>query len=249
MVLNQVEMGKMTETEAIEVLDLSSRDAREPLAADRKESGRALADGNRGRKPTFVSSCYFRRLADLLRLSVRYKNGELSVAKRDVSIDDLGVSTIQLTNEEKVPTIRRTVGKQIIMSEKKVRVLLAKGGLDAHDTGVKVVASALRDAGMEVIYIGLRQSPENVVQTAIQEDVDIIGISSLSGSLIPMARRLMGLVKEKNLNIPVIYGGTILKSDREELLNMGVKETFAPGASFESIVEKVKKLAGEGAAS
>ncbi|TET42338.1 MAG: methylmalonyl-CoA mutase, partial [Dehalococcoidia bacterium] len=104
------------------------------------------------------------------------------------------------------------------MSEKKVRVLLAKGGLDAHDTGVKVVASALRDAGMEVIYLGLRQLPESIVEAAIQEDVDIIGISSLSGSLIPMARRLMGLVREKNLNIPVIYGGTILKSDREELL-------------------------------
>lgn len=170
------------------------------------------------------------------------------MAKRDVSIDDLGVSTIELTNEEKVLTIRRTIGKQIIMSEKKVRVLLAKGGLDAHDTGVKVVASALRDAGMEVIYLGLRQLPESIVEAAIQEDADIIGISSLSGSLIPVARRLMRLVRERNLSIPVIYGGTILKSDREELLDMGVKQTFAPGASLREIVEKVKELAGEGAA-
>ena len=233
---------------ATQALDPSSRRAREPLAADTKERARALADGNRGRKPTFVSSCYSHRFADLLRLSVRYKKGELSVAKRDVPIDDLGVSTIELTNEEKVLTIRRTTGKQIIMSEKKVRVLLAKGGLDAHDTGVKVVASALRDAGMEVIYLGLRQLPESIVEAAIQEDADIIGISSLSGSLIPVARRLMRLVRERNLSIPVIYGGTILKSDREELLDMGVKQTFAPGASLREIVEKVKELAGEGAA-
>ena len=174
--------------------------------------------------------------------------GRLSVAKGNASIDDLGVSTVQLTNEEKLLTIKRTIGEEIIMSEKRVRVLLAKGGLDAHDTGVKVVASALRDAGMEVIYLGLRQSPESIVETAIQEDADIIGISSLSGSLIPMARRLMGLVREKHLSIPVIYGGTILKGDREELLDMGVKETFVPGASLREIVEKVKQLAGQGAA-
>jgi len=145
-----------------------------------------------------------------------------------------------LTNEEKLLTIKPTIVEETIMSEKRVRVLLAKGGLDAHDTGVKVVASALRDAGMEVIYLGLRQSPESIVETAIQEDADIIGISSLSGSLIPMARRLMA--------IPVIYGGTILKGDREELLDMGVKETFVPGASLREIVEKVKQLAGQGAA-
>lgn len=170
------------------------------------------------------------------------------MAKANASIDDLGVSTIQLTNEEKLLTIKRNIGKEIIMSEKRPRVLLAKGGLDAHDTGVKVVASALRDAGMEVIYLGLRQSPESIVETAIQEDADIIGISSLSGSLIPMARRLMGLVREKHLSTPVIYGGTILKGDREELLDMGVEETFAPGASLREIVEKVKQLAGQGAA-
>lgn len=170
------------------------------------------------------------------------------MAKGNASIDDLGATTIQLTNEEKLLTIKRTIGEEIIMSERRVRVLLAKGGLDAHDTGVKVVASALRDAGMEVIYLGLRQSPESIVETAIQEDADIIGISSLSGSLIPMARRLMGLLREKHLSTPVIYGGTILKGDREELLDMGVKETFAPGASLREIVEKVKQLAGQGAA-
>jgi methylmalonyl-CoA mutase C-terminal domain/subunit len=113
--------------------------------------------------------------------------------------------------------------------KKPIRVLLAKPGLDGHDLGVKMVAMALKDAGMEVIYMGMRQTPDNIIKAALQEDADIIGLSNLSASLIPMGDRVMKLLKDNEMDIPVVYGGTILKDDRQRLLALGIKETFAPG--------------------
>ena len=129
-----------------------------------------------------------------------------------------------------------------MVRERPIRVLLAKPGLDGHDLGVKMVALALKDAGMEVIYLGMRQTPENIVKAAIQEDADIIGLSSLSASLILMGERVMNLLKENKLDIPVVYGGTILKEDRKKLLSLVIKETFAPGTMTKDIVETFDRL-------
>ncbi len=129
--------------------------------------------------------------------------------------------------------------------EKKIRVLVAKVGLDGHDRGAKVVARALRDAGMEVIYTGIRQTPEQIVETAIQEDVDVIGISILSGAHDVLIPRVLELLKEKGAtDILVIVGGIIPKEDAEKLKQMGVAEVFGPGTMSETIInfinEKVK---------
>jgi methylmalonyl-CoA mutase C-terminal domain/subunit len=129
--------------------------------------------------------------------------------------------------------------------ENPIRILLAKPGLDGHDLGVKMVAMALKDAGMEVIYLGMRQTPENIIRAAIQEDVDIIGLSNLSASLIPMGARVMELLKEWNLDIPVVYGGTIIKEDREKLLALGIKETFSPGTMMRDIIDTFERLVPE----
>lgn len=129
-----------------------------------------------------------------------------------------------------------------MVRERPIRVLLAKPGLDGHDLGVKMVALALKDAGMEVIYLGMRQTPENIVKAAIQEDADIIGLSSLSASLILMGERVMNLLKENKVDIPVVYGGTILKEDRKKLLSLGIKETFAPGTMTKDITETFDRL-------
>ena len=128
---------------------------------------------------------------------------------------------------------------------KPIRVLLAKPGLDGHDLGVKMVAMALKDAGMEVIYMGMRQTPDNIIKAALQEDADIIGLSNLSASLIPMGDRVMKLLKENEMEIPVVYGGTILKDDRQKLLDLGIKETFAPGTMMKDIIETFEKLVPE----
>jgi len=129
------------------------------------------------------------------------------------------------------------------MSNKRpIRVLLAKPGLDGHDLGVKMVAMALKDAGMEVIYLGMRLTPDAIVNAAIQEDADVIGLSNLSASLIPMGDRVMKLLKEKNLDIPVLYGGTILKEDRQKLLDLGIRQTFSPGTLMKDIVQSVRTL-------
>jgi len=122
------------------------------------------------------------------------------------------------------------------------RILVAKVGLDGHDRGAKVVARALKNAGFEVIYTGIRQSPEQVVETAIQEDVDLIGLSCLSGAHIPLFRRVMELLKEKNIKIPVFCGGTIPPDDIPILKKMGIKEVFGPGSSLKDIVEKVREM-------
>jgi len=128
--------------------------------------------------------------------------------------------------------------------ERKIRVLVAKAGLDGHDRGAKVVAAALRDAGMEVIYTGLRQTPEMIVDAAIQEDVDAIGISLLSGAHMTIFPKIMKLMKEKELSGVLLFGGGIIpEKDIEKLKEMGVGELFTPGASTLDIVAYVRNWA------
>lgn len=128
------------------------------------------------------------------------------------------------------------------MSEKKIRVLVAKPGLDGHDRGAKVVARALRDAGMEVIYTGLRQTPEQIVETAIQEDVDVIGLSILSGAHTHLFPKVMELLKEKQAqDILVIGGGVIPVEDVPELKKAGIAEIFTPGTDTRDIVNFIKE--------
>lgn len=122
-----------------------------------------------------------------------------------------------------------------------VRVLVAKVGLDGHDRGAKVIATALRDAGMEVIYTGLRQTPEMVVNAALQEDVDAIGISILSGAHMTVFPKLISLMKEKSMNDVLLTGGGIIpEDDMEKLSEMGVGKLFAPGASTTEISSYIK---------
>lgn len=129
------------------------------------------------------------------------------------------------------------------MSEKKIRILVAKPGLDGHDRGAKVVARGLRDAGMEVIYTGLRQTPEQIVQAAIQEDVDVIGLSILSGAHEYYCRRVLELLKEKGLtDIILIVGGVIPPEDVPMLKEMGVSEVFGPGTSISQMVEFIRQV-------
>jgi methylmalonyl-CoA mutase C-terminal domain/subunit len=128
------------------------------------------------------------------------------------------------------------------MAEKKIRVLIAKPGLDGHDRGAKVVARALRDAGMEVIYVGLKQTPEQIVETAIQEDVDVIGLSCLSGAHTYLFPRVMELLKENDVeDILVTCGGIIPDDDCKMLEEAGIKGIFGPGCPTEDIVEFIKR--------
>jgi methylmalonyl-CoA mutase, C-terminal domain len=125
-----------------------------------------------------------------------------------------------------------------------IRVLIAKPGLDGHDRGAKVVARALRDAGMEVIYAGLRQTPEEIVQAAVEEDVDLIGLSILSGAHMALFPRVLKLLKErKAADIPVFAGGIIPDEDSRRLKKMGVKAVFGPGTSLEEIVTAARTIA------
>ncbi|MEP6994459.1 MAG: cobalamin B12-binding domain-containing protein [Acidobacteriota bacterium] len=127
-----------------------------------------------------------------------------------------------------------------------IRVLIAKPGLDGHDRGAKVIARALRDAGMEVIYSGLRQTPEQVVAAAIQEDADVIGLSILSGAHNVLFPEILKLLKEKGgEDILVVAGGIIPDKDIASLKAMGVKEIFLPGTSTQTLVEYIRKEAGE----
>ena len=126
--------------------------------------------------------------------------------------------------------------------ERPVRVLIAKIGLDGHDRGAKVIATSLRDAGMEVIYTGLRQTPEMVVNAALQEDVDAIGISILSGAHMTVFPKVMALIKEKGMNDVLITGGGIIPEDDMKKLNeMGVGKLFAPGATTAEIAAYIKE--------
>lgn len=121
------------------------------------------------------------------------------------------------------------------------RILLAKIGIDAHDRGVRVVAYGLRDAGMEVIYTGPWQTVEDVVKTAVQEDVDIIGISALGGDYI-LIPRLFEQLKKYEVNIPVVIGGIIPSDVEEELRQLGIADVFHPGASIDDIVGRIQAL-------
>jgi len=132
------------------------------------------------------------------------------------------------------------------MSRKKIRVLVAKPGLDGHDRGAKVVARALRDAGMEVIYTGIRQTPEMIVQAALQEDVDVVGLSCLSGAHLELFSDVMAGLGEKGMdNVVVVAGGIIPEDDIPALEKMGIKAVFGPGTKTTDIAEAIKKLAVE----
>lgn len=127
----------------------------------------------------------------------------------------------------------------------RIRVVIAKPGLDGHDRGAKVVARALRDAGMEVIYTGLHQTPEQVVETAIQEDADAVGLSVLSGAHMTLFRRVLELLEERNARDIVVFGGGIIPdADIPELTKLGVAKVFTPGTSTEAIVEWVRTHVG-----
>ena len=133
------------------------------------------------------------------------------------------------------------------MSEtRKIRVLLAKPGLDGHDRGAKVVARALRDAGMEVIYTGLRQTPEMIVEAASQEDVDVVGLSILSGAHGNLVPRVMRLLKEKGMgDVRVFVGGIIPEADIPDLKAAGVTEVFGPGTPTSRIAEEIRRALNE----
>jgi methylmalonyl-CoA mutase C-terminal domain/subunit len=125
--------------------------------------------------------------------------------------------------------------------EARIRVVVAKPGLDGHDRGAKVVARALRDAGMEVIYTGLHQTPEQIVETAIQEDADAIGLSVLSGAHMTLFRRVLELLAERDASDIVVFGGGISPADDiAELAQLGVARIFTPGATTASIIEWVR---------
>jgi methylmalonyl-CoA mutase C-terminal domain/subunit len=128
------------------------------------------------------------------------------------------------------------------MSEKKIRVVIAKPGLDGHDRGAKVIARALRDAGMEVIYTGLRQTPEQIVTTAIQEDADAIGISILSGAHQFYFKRVIDLLKEKDASDILVFGGGVIpEEDVPSLLEMGAGAIFGPGTPTSTTIEWLEK--------
>jgi len=132
------------------------------------------------------------------------------------------------------------------MSEKKIRVLIAKPGLDGHDRGAKVIARALRDAGMEVIYTGLRQTPEMIASAAVQEDVDVIGLSILSGAHNTLCPRLMELLGAKGMqDVIVLIGGIIPEADIPRLKQAGIAEVFLPGTSTQAIVEFIRRRVAE----
>ncbi len=128
---------------------------------------------------------------------------------------------------------------------KKIRVLIAKAGLDGHDRGAKVIAAALRDAGMEVIYTGLRKTPEAIVEAALQEDVNAIGISSLSGAHMTIFPKVLNLMKEKGMDDVMLFGGGIIpQEDINTLKAMGVGELFTPGSSTFAIIDYIKNSFG-----
>lgn len=129
--------------------------------------------------------------------------------------------------------------------EERIRVLIAKPGLDGHDRGAKVVARILRDAGMEVIYTGLRQTPEMITESALQEDVDVVGLSILSGAHLELFPAIMDRFKEKGLKAIVVAGGIIPEEDIPALEQLGIDAVFGPGSSSKEIVDYLKSAAAE----
>ncbi|MGC9148026.1 MAG: cobalamin B12-binding domain-containing protein [Sulfolobales archaeon] len=145
-------------------------------------------------------------------------------------------------------SVQADVGKEIAREglRRRYKVVVAKLGLDGHDRGAKVVARALRDAGFEVVYTGIRQTPEMVVNTALQEDADVIGISLLSGAHMTLVPAVLKLLKEKNAeDIKVVVGGTIPPDDAEKLKQLGVAEVFPPDTPLKYIIQRIKELAEE----
>ena len=129
--------------------------------------------------------------------------------------------------------------------DKKIRVLIAKPGLDGHDRGAKVVSRALRDAGMEVIYTGLRQTPSMIAETALQEDVDVVGLSILSGAHMALVPRIIDEMQQRGIvDLPVLLGGIIPEDDIPTLQDMGVKAVFGPGTNTQSIIAFIRKTLG-----
>ncbi|GGP21965.1 methylmalonyl-CoA mutase [Thermocladium modestius] len=126
---------------------------------------------------------------------------------------------------------------------RRIKVIVAKLGLDGHDRGAKVIARALAEAGMDVVYTGMRQTPRQVVETAVQEDADVVGISILSGSHLELVKELMDEMRRRGIDIPVMVGGIIPPEDEESLKQMGVAEVFGPGTPLSIIVDKVRSLA------
>ncbi len=132
---------------------------------------------------------------------------------------------------------------------RKIRVVVAKPGLDGHDRGAKIIARALRDAGMEVVYTGLHQTPEQIVETALQEDADAIGLSILSGAHMTLVPRIVELLTEQDAqDIVVVVGGTIPNQDIPELKELGVAEVFTPGAPTQAIIDFIRENVGPRAA-
>lgn len=128
------------------------------------------------------------------------------------------------------------------MAEKRIRILIAKPGLDGHDRGAKVVALALKDAGMEVIYTGLHKTIDEIVNTALQEDVDVVGLSIYSGAHVPLSQKLMNRLREKNLTDKmVLVGGNIPRRDIKTLIDYGVTSVFPVGARLEDIINFIKE--------
>jgi methylmalonyl-CoA mutase C-terminal domain/subunit len=135
-----------------------------------------------------------------------------------------------------------------VEASRKIRVVVAKPGLDGHDRGAKIIARALRDAGMEVIYTGLHQTPEQIVETVIQEDADAVGLSILSGAHMTLVPRIVELLRAQDVNdVIVTVGGTIPNDDIPELKKLGVAEVFTPGASTDEIVEFIRGAVADGA--
>jgi methylmalonyl-CoA mutase C-terminal domain/subunit len=133
------------------------------------------------------------------------------------------------------------------MVSKKIRVLIGKPGLDGHDRGAKVVARALRDAGMEVVYTGLHRSPEEIVETAIQEDVDAIGLSVLSGAHMTLFPKVVELLRAQGIDDILVFGGGVIPDeDREILLKKGISEIFVPGGGTQKTIKFLKERFGEG---
>ena len=129
----------------------------------------------------------------------------------------------------------------MVQDNRPVRVLVAKPGLDGHDRGAKVIARALRDAGMEVIYTGIRQTPEMIVQAAAQEDVEVLGLSILSGAHMELMPEIMRLLKEQRMEeVLVVLGGIIPEEDRQPLADMGIDAVFGPGASTQQIIDYIR---------
>lgn len=137
-------------------------------------------------------------------------------------------------------------GQATSTATRKIRVVVAKPGLDGHDRGAKIIARALRDAGMEVIYTGLHQTPEQIVETVIQEDADAVGLSILSGAHMTLVPRVVKLLEEQGVDdVVVVVGGTIPKDDIPELKKLGVAEVFTPGSSVQTIVEFLRSAVAE----